>query len=71
MPTRKNFRKGKGKTMKVSTKSSSKNENYQAYCVKCREKQNMVSAKKVKTKKGRFMMKGICPVCGTKMNRFI
>lgn len=42
-----------------------------AYCVKCKKMQDMNSAKKVKGKTGRFMMKGTCVKCGTKMNKFI
>ncbi len=41
------------------------------YCVKCKKMQDMNSAKKVKSKNGRFMLKGICGKCGTKMNKFI
>ena len=43
----------------------------QAYCVKCKTKQEMKDVTIVQDKNGRPMAKGICPVCGTKMNRFL
>jgi predicted RNA-binding Zn-ribbon protein involved in translation (DUF1610 family) len=39
------------------------------YCVKCRKKQEMQEAKKVKLKNGKPATKGVCPKCGTKMFR--
>lgn len=41
------------------------------YCVKCKCKQSMTKCKRAKTKNNRFMMKGVCPKCSTKMNKFI
>jgi len=43
----------------------------EAYCVKCRQKRIMQSATKIVTKNGRTAMEGRCPVCGTKLFRFI
>ncbi len=43
----------------------------QAYCVKCRQKRIMQNARRVVTKNGRNAIEGICPVCGTKLFRFI
>jgi len=46
----------------------------QAYCVKCRQKRNMVDAKEVtmKGKRGtRRAMTGSCSVCSTKMFRIL
>ena len=47
----------------------------QAYCVKCKEKREIKDAKEVTLKgKGgstRRAMTGVCPVCGTKMFRFL
>lgn len=43
----------------------------EAYCVKCRQKRPMQDAKKVVTKKGRNAMEGTCPICGTRLFRFI
>jgi len=42
-----------------------------AYCVKCKEKREMKDATEAVAKNGRKMMKGTCPVCGTKMNLFV
>lgn len=41
----------------------------QAYCVKCKAKQEMKDAKSVTMKNGRPATQGTCPVCGTKMFR--
>ncbi|HEY4035441.1 MAG TPA: DUF5679 domain-containing protein [Ktedonobacteraceae bacterium] len=43
----------------------------EAYCVKCRQRQVIQGAKKVTTQKGRRALEGTCPVCGTKLFRFI
>ena len=39
----------------------------QAYCLKCRRKREMKSAKAITLKNGRPATQGVCPVCGTKM----
>lgn len=44
---------------------------YEAYCVKCREKRTMKDAEITQTKNGRKMAKGKCPTCGTTMNKFL
>ena len=43
----------------------------EAYCVKCREKREMKDAQQVTMKNGRTAMQGVCPVCGTKLNRIL
>jgi hypothetical protein len=47
----------------------------EGYCVKCKEKREIQNAEEVVTtgKSGRQtrMLKGVCPVCGTKMNRIL
>jgi Zn finger protein HypA/HybF involved in hydrogenase expression len=47
----------------------------EAYCVKCKKKQEMSDAKEVEMKgKGgvkRKAMTGVCPKCGTKMFRIM
>lgn len=53
---------------KSSTKSS---ETYQAYCVKCKDKREMVDPTKVKFKNGRNAVQGECKECGTKMTRIL
>jgi len=40
------------------------------YCVKCKKKQQMKDCKNSKSSNGRNMIKGLCKVCGTKMNVF-
>ena len=40
------------------------------YCVKCKEKVEMKDPKKTKTSKGKPMMKGSCPNCGTTVCTF-
>jgi len=44
---------------------------FEGYCVKCRTKRTITQGKVVKTSKGRPMAKGVCPVCGTTVNRFL
>ena len=39
----------------------------QAYCVKCRAKKEMKSAKAITMKNGKPATQGVCPSCGTKM----
>jgi hypothetical protein len=39
------------------------------YCVKCKEKREATG--EVVVTNGRRMAKGICPVCGTKLNRIL
>ena len=41
----------------------------EAYCVKCREKRPLDGI--VVEKNGRRMAQGLCPVCGTKLNRIL
>lgn len=41
------------------------------YCVKCKKMQAMMDCKKAVSSNGRNMMKGVCKVCGTKMNKFV
>jgi len=39
----------------------------EAYCVKCKAKQQMKDPKEVTMKNGRKAATGTCPVCSTKM----
>ncbi|MFQ5380994.1 MAG: DUF5679 domain-containing protein [Dehalococcoidia bacterium] len=39
----------------------------EAYCLKCREKREMKSAKAITMKNGKPATEGTCPVCGTRM----
>jgi hypothetical protein len=40
------------------------------YCVKCKEKREATGEIHV-SDKGTKMAKGVCPVCGTKLNRIL
>ena len=42
-----------------------------AYCLKCKEKKEMNKVEKIITKNGRNAAKGFCPICGTKMFKFL
>jgi len=42
-----------------------------AYCVKCRKTQTVGNATIKETANGRKMAQGTCPVCGTKVTRFL
>lgn len=44
---------------------------FEGYCVKCRTKRTVKDGQEVKTKTGRRMAKGPCPVCETTVNRFL
>ena len=41
------------------------------YCVKCKQPRTMQSVEMTRTKNGRAMAKGKCPVCGTTMTKFM
>jgi hypothetical protein len=43
----------------------------EAYCMKCRQKRSMLLPRQITTKNGRHAMEGICPVCNTRLFRFI
>ncbi len=45
--------------------------NMQGYCVKCKATREMKDLTYTKAANGRTMAKGTCPVCGTKMNKFL
>ncbi len=42
-----------------------------AYCVKCKQKRVMQNAHKIVTKNGRNALEGTCPICNTKLFRFV
>ena len=44
-------------------------ETMTAYCLKCREKREIINAESVTLKNGRPAMRGDCLVCGTKVYR--
>lgn len=43
----------------------------EAYCMKCKQKRAMQNVHKIVTKNGRNALEGVCPVCGTRLFRFI
>ena len=46
-------------------------EKYTGYCVRCKEKKDMLEVGVVIAKNGRRMAKGKCVVCGCKMCRIL
>jgi hypothetical protein len=42
-----------------------------AFCVKCKTERKIKDAKVVTLKNGRPAATGVCPVCGTKMFKFL
>jgi hypothetical protein len=48
----------------------SKMETYNGYCVKCKAKKDFEGEVK-EMKNGRKMAQGVCPDCGTKVNRIL
>jgi uncharacterized paraquat-inducible protein A len=43
----------------------------QAYCVKCKTQRTMKDSRVETLDNGRRAAKGVCPVCGTKMTKFL
>ena len=43
----------------------------EAYCFKCKKKREMKNEQNIKTKIGRNAIQGKCPICGTKMFKFV
>lgn len=41
----------------------------EAYCMKCKEKREMLDPKRGTTSNGKPFVKGTCPSCGSKMCR--
>jgi len=46
-------------------------EPIKAYCMKCRAEQTVQQVEIITTKNGRTAAQGVCPVCGTKMFKFL
>ena len=46
-------------------------EKMEAYCFKCRTKQEIQNAKAVTLKNDRPATEGVCPLCGTKVFRMM
>jgi hypothetical protein len=45
-------------------------QNYEGYCVKCKEKRNYEGEVRI-SESGRRMARGTCPVCGSTINRIL
>lgn len=43
----------------------------EAYCVKCKQKRRILNPQRTVTKNGRNALEGTCPVCGTRLFRFV
>lgn len=56
-------------TAQAEQVDSASEQNILAYCVKCKQKREMLNAHKVTMKNGRPAMRGVCAVCGTTLNR--
>jgi hypothetical protein len=59
-----------GKTLGTANEGNTMANNYEGYCVKCREKRNFEGTE-VELANGRRAAQGTCPECGTKMNRML
>ena len=44
---------------------------FEGYCVKCRKKRTIMNGTVKESSKGRRMAQGTCPVCNTKVTRFL
>ena len=44
---------------------------FEGYCVKCRKKRMIMNGTVKESSKGRRMAQGTCPVCNTKVTRFL
>ena len=57
-------------TTQTAAAPSPSTASQEGYCVKCKTKRVMTDPHEVTTN-GRRMLKGVCPVCGTNMNRIL
>lgn len=57
--------------MSEQTTTEASGEQVEAYCVKCKQKRIMLNPIDTVTKNGRNAKTGTCPVCGTKLFRFV
>lgn len=56
---------------KAESLSTEQQPAVEAYCVKCKQKRPMLTPQAVVTKNGRNALEGSCPVCGTRLFRFV
>jgi len=62
---------GAGERGANATINQSRGMQMEAYCVKCRQKREIKEPKQVILANGQPAIQGVCPVCGTKLTRFI
>lgn len=58
-------------TVLVQIYTRSKTMVFEGYCVKCKQKQTVNDGVEKDTPNGRKMVQGTCPVCKTKVTRFV
>jgi len=46
-------------------------QDIKAYCMKCKTERAVQNVQTITTKNGRPALQGVCPVCGTKMYKFL
>ena len=56
---------------KVTPPVAKKEETFKAYCVKCKKKVDGKNPKEYIMKNKRLALKGVCPVCSTKVFRIV
>ena len=44
-------------------------DRHEAYCFKCRKKVEIIDHEHIKLQNGKPAMRGLCPLCGTKVFR--
>jgi len=56
---------------RINQSKENKKMEIKAYCMKCKAEQVVQDAQIVTMKNGRTAAQGVCPVCGTKMFKFL
>jgi pimeloyl-ACP methyl ester carboxylesterase len=56
---------------KTVAESTPANAAVEAYCVKCKLKRTMQDPRRIVTKNGRNALEGTCPICNTRLFRFV
>ncbi|OGO72594.1 MAG: hypothetical protein A2Z49_01500 [Chloroflexi bacterium RBG_19FT_COMBO_56_12] len=66
-----NYLKGRCPRWTSDDKKGETKMEFEGYCVKCRKKQKVKNGTEKTASNGRKMAQGTCPVCGTKVTRFL
>jgi len=70
VPASRSSRTGEEETGQVAATGAEEKElTVIAYCVKCKQKRQMLHTREVTMKNGRRAIRGVCAVCGTRLNR--